>query len=362
MAPSLRVLAAWALAFLLLASLLAQPVAGHGGEELDDDTDPDAAEAHPNLRSKSLILTKVYCLIIVFFATFLPGISPYYLRWNATFLVLGIQFAAGVFLATAMLHFLGDSNETFQDLTTKDYPFAFMLAVSGYLLTMLADLIIQSICARQAAANPPPQDLEANKNGKLQPEGGDLKSSGPAQIADEYSREQIPEVHNIVKATLIHTTSLGDAVLLMFALCFHSVFEGIAIGVSVTSHDAWRNLWTISLHKVFAAISMGIALLRMMPNRPLLSCVAYAFAFAISSPIGVAIGIAIDSTTEGPTADWIYAISMGLAAGIFIYVAINHLVVKGYVPVGKVELDRPVFKYIAFTLGCGVLFVAMIWD
>lgn len=129
-----------------------------------------------------------------------------------------------------------------------------------------------------------------------------------------------------------------------------------------TKYDAYRNLWTISLHKVFAAISMGIALLRMMPNRPLLSCVAYAFAFAISSPIGVAIGIAIDSTTQGETADWIYAISMGLAAGVFIYVAINHLVAKGYVPERKVKLDRPVFKYIAFTLGCGVMFVAMIWD
>lgn len=159
---SLRRLAAWALCFLLLASLLAQPVFGHGGEDHDEDAGEDGAGSHPNLRSKGLILAKVYCLIIVFFATFLPGVSPYYLRWNNTFLVLGIQFAAGVFLATAMLHFLGDSNGTFEELTPKTYPFAFMLAVSGYLLTMLADLIIQFVYSRQPVTNRPPRDLEAN--------------------------------------------------------------------------------------------------------------------------------------------------------------------------------------------------------
>lgn len=48
----------------------------------------------------------------------------------------------------------------------------------------------------------------------------------------QLSREQIPEVQDVVKATLIQRASFGDAVLLMFALCFHSVFEGIAIGVA----------------------------------------------------------------------------------------------------------------------------------
>lgn len=351
MAPSLRISPIFSLFILLIALLLAHPAAAHNGEDHGGD-------GGPNLRAKSLILVKVYCLIIVFFATFLPGISPYFLRWNTTFLVLGIQFAAGVFLATAMLHFLADANDTFGELTTKAYPFAFMLAVSGYFLTTLADLIIQSVYSRQPVENLPPIDVEANsvKSGTVQPDQTD--SARQRDIADK----EVPEVKNVVKATLIRRSSFADAVLLMVALCFHSVFEGIAIGVAETQYDAWRNLWTISLHKVFAAISMGIALLRMMPNRPLLNVASYAFAFAISSPVGVAIGIAIDSTTQGRTADWIYAISMGIASGIFIYVAINHLVAKGYVTVSKVALDRPLFKCIAFVLGCGVIFVVMIWD
>lgn len=156
--------------------------------------------------------------------------------------------------------------------------------------------------------------------------------------------------------------SLGDSILLIVALCFHSVFEGIAIGVADTKADAWKALWTISLHKIFAAIAMGITLLRKIPNRPLLSSVAYAFAFAISSPIGVAIGIIIDATTQGAVADWIFAISMGLACGVFIYVAINHLLSKGYIPQKTVTADTPSLKFFAVLLGIGVIAVVMIWD
>ncbi|MBA0783510.1 hypothetical protein Gotri_001213, partial [Gossypium trilobum] len=163
-------------------------------------------------------------------------------------------------------------------------------------------------------------------------------------------------------SSLSSVSSFGDSVLLIVALCFHSVFEGIAIGVAETEADAWKTLWIISLHKIFAAIAMGIALLRMIPDRPFLSCIAYAFAFAISSPAGVAIGIILDATTEGVMADWIFAISMGLACGVFIYVSINHLLSKGYTPHKTVSVDKPHYKFLAVLLGVGVIAVVMIWD
>lgn len=327
-----------------------------------------SSSSAPNLRAKSLILTKIWCLIIVFLATFLGGVSPYFFRWDHGFLVLGTQFAGGVFLGTSMMHFLSDSTATFQARTTNPYPFSFMLACAGYLLTMWGDCLIQYIFVKEVSAGR--VDEERGK-------GVELRSKKAATIDDEgrcecceYDAKACKcqtdtgvsaEARTFVKATLVKTTSFGDTILLILALCFHSVFEGIAIGVAQTSGDAWKALWTISLHKIFAAIAMGIALLRMVPDRPLLQCAAYAFAFAISSPIGVAIGIIIDATTQGPIADWIYAIAMGLACGIFIYVAINHLLAKGYVPDCKVGVDTPFYKFLAATLGVGVIAVVMIW-
>ncbi|KAK1440251.1 hypothetical protein QVD17_06076 [Tagetes erecta] len=321
------------LLFISLLLLLVLSATAHGGDDHDDDSGDVADPEKPNLRSKSLILVKIWCLIIVFFGTFIGGISPYFLKWNEGFLILGTQFAGGVFLGTAMMHFLSDANETFENLTSVEYPFAFMLACAGYLLTMLADCLISYVYAKQS--NSDVEDQEENRNGK-----------------DGVT-------HPTIGVT--SASSLGDSILLIVALCFHSVFEGIAIGIADSKADAWKALWTISLHKIFAAIAMGIALLRMIPDRPLLSCASYAFAFGISSPIGVAIGIVIDATTQGRVADWIFAISMGLACGVFIYVSINHLL-RGYRSQKPSSVDTQHHKLVAVTLGLGVIAVVMIWD
>lgn len=116
------------------------------------------------------------------------------------------------------------------------------------------------------------------------------------------------------------------------------------------------------LHKVFAAIAMGIALLRMLPHRPLVSTASYAFAFAISSPVGVAIGIIIDATAQGKAADWVNAVTMGMASGVFIYVAINHLLGKGHTPPCKLALDKTLYKFLCLATGAATMAVVMIWD
>jgi len=126
-----------------------------------------SASSAPNpLRAKSLILVKAYCLIIVFFVTMAGGLSPYFLRWNHSFLVLGTQFAGGVFLGTAMIHFLGDSSSTFQSLTTNPYAFAEMLAVAGFFLTMAGDVALQHVYSSRMQAT----TKSASSNGKGDPE------------------------------------------------------------------------------------------------------------------------------------------------------------------------------------------------
>ncbi|XP_058211577.1 zinc transporter 1 [Rhododendron vialii] len=317
--------------FLLISTLL---LSLHLSQTTADEDQISTVDLH----SRGLILVKIYCLIILFTTTFAGGVSPYFCRWNESFLLLGTQFAGGVFLGTSLMHFLSDSVQTFGDLTTKSYPFSYMLAAAGYLLTMFGDCVVVLVTTRGG-----------EKEAKVEVEGG----GGRDVEAEEDSH------HRPVFGA---TTSLGDAILLILALCFHSVFEGIAVGVAATKGEAWKNLWTISLHKIFAAISMGIALLRMLPKRPFLTTAAYSFAFAISSPLGVGIGIAIDATTQGPGADWTYAISMGLACGVFIYVAINHLIAKGFKPQGPCYFDTPYFKFIAVFLGVGIIAVVMTWD
>ncbi|GJN16598.1 hypothetical protein PR202_gb03601 [Eleusine coracana subsp. coracana] len=327
---------------------------GDGGEDDSPSSSSPGAVVPSSKSSKGLIAVKVWCLVILLVFTFLGGVSPYFFRWNEAFLVLGTQFAAGVFLGTSLMHFLADSAETFKALTKNQYPFSYMLTCVGFLVTMLADCVIVAVANRS--------------NQKMMNES----SSGSGRVVNEEEEEQESaaaaahqkQQHPPAALTIIigRTSSWEDAILLMVALCFHSVFEGIAIGISSSKSDAWRNLWTIGLHKIFAAVAMGIALLRLIPKRPLLMTVAYSLAFAVSSPIGVGIGIAIIDAS--PLArGWVYAISMGFATGIFIYVAINHLMAKGYRPQEHpCRVDRPFFKFLAVLLGVAVMAIAMIWD
>uniref|UniRef100_A0A0D9Z8U4 Zinc transporter n=1 Tax=Oryza glumipatula TaxID=40148 RepID=A0A0D9Z8U4_9ORYZ len=325
---------------------------GGGGGGGDSDADADGGgEGKPDLRARGLVAAKLWCLAVVFAGTLAGGVSPYFMRWNDAFLALGTQFAGGVFLGTAMMHFLADANETFADLLPGTaYPFAFMLACAGYVLTMLADCAISFVVARGGGRTEPAAAAGAGlEEGKLSSTNGN--GSDPRAADDAAAHD------HSVASMLRNASTLGDSVLLIAALCFHSV----SIGVE-TKADAWKALWTISLHKIFAAIAMGIALLRMLPDRPFLSCFGYAFAFAVSSPVGVGIGIVIDATTQGRVADWIFAVSMGLATGIFIYVSINHLLSKGYTPLRPVAADTPAGRLLAVVLGVAVIAVVMIWD
>uniref|UniRef100_A0A0E0CDJ6 Zinc transporter n=1 Tax=Oryza meridionalis TaxID=40149 RepID=A0A0E0CDJ6_9ORYZ len=329
---------------LLLAALSFQACSGHGGIN-DGDGQVDTPASSSGVRSKGLIAVKVWCMVILLVFTFAGGVSPYFYRWNESFLLLGTQFAAGVFLGTSLMHFLADSTSTFKGLTTNQYPFSFMLTCVGFLLTMLSDLVIAAVARRSAAAG-----VSDNQVSEQQQAEGAVMSRKEDAAAVAHP------------AMLVRTSSFEDAVLLIVALCFHSVFEGIAIGVSASKSEAWRNLWTIGLHKIFAAVAMGIALLRMIPKRPFLMTVVYSLAFAVSSPVGVGIGIAINATSQGRAADWTYAISMGLATGVFIYVAINHLIAKGYRPHHPAAADKPPFKFLAVLLGVAVMAIVMIWD
>nr|BAD11665.1 putative zinc transporter [Oryza sativa Japonica Group]BAD13156.1 putative zinc transporter [Oryza sativa Japonica Group] len=384
-------------AVLLLAALSFQACSGHGGiNDGDGQVDAPATPASSSgVWSKGLIAVKVWCLVILLVFTFAGGVSP-----------LLLPFAAGVFLGTALMHFLADSTSTFKGLTTNQYPFSFMLTCVGFLLTMLSDLVIAAVARRSAAAGVSDNQVSEQQQ-RQQAEGAVMSRkeeeaaavAHPAmlvQIAFEILQETRFEPRNIANppVDLLSSKQMGTAPIVAIqssaqlrtteaeidetTACRHrrsrtpccsssrSVstpsLKGSPLVSQASKSEAWRNLWTIGLHKIFAAVAMGIALLRMIPKRPFLMTVVYSLAFAVSSPVGVGIGIAIDATSQGRAADWTYAISMGLATGVFIYVAINHLIAKGYRPHHPTAADKPLFKFLAVLLGVAVMAVVMIWD
>ncbi len=92
-----------------------------------------------------------------------------------------------------------------------------------------------------------------------------------------------------------------------------------------TAADAWKALLDHILAQDFCSNSNGHCTSPHATKPPFVYLYSICFFVFYLHPIGIAIGIIIDSTT----ADWIYAISMGIATGVFVYVAVNHLIAKG---------------------------------
>ena len=89
-----------------------------------------------------------------------------------------------------------------------------MLASSGYLLTMFGDCVVNFVTS----------------NSQKKPKVVELEGGKAPQEQHDQARD-----HCAVETTnpaLLKTSSVGDTILLILALCFQSLFEGIAVGVA----------------------------------------------------------------------------------------------------------------------------------
>ena len=132
--------------------------------------------------------------------------------------------------------------------------------------------------------------------------------------------------------------------LVVVALSFHSVFEGLAIGIQQTQRDVWYLFTAVSIHACAILFCIGLELVT--SGVRVIHLVLYIVILALVSPLGVAIGIlvTVKSSTEGPTQDLVVAVLQGVAGGTILYITFFEV------------LDREKRKQ----TGCGVMRLAFI--
>jgi zinc transporter 1/2/3 len=109
--------------------------------------------------------------------------------------------------------------------------------------------------------------------------------------------------------------------ILMMALSIHSCFEGLACGLSMNLGAVLNIVLAIGIHKSAASTSLGIALVKTFPNdiKVVRWCILI---FSVATPIGILLGMLLSIEGE------IYTICFNsLAAGTFLYIACNEMIV-----------------------------------
>jgi len=140
------------------------------------------------------------------------------------------------------------------------------------------------------------------------------------------------------------------SIILLFALSVHSILEGMAVG----SERRWEKVFiltgALSLHKTLLALALGVKIVEEGQSVGMhLRSVIF---FALSSPIGVAIGVGIGFLKEDPhTKALIEGLIQSVATGTFLYIAFCEIITP---ELNKPDLS-PLLKVLFLAAGFAVM-------
>jgi len=98
----------------------------------------------------------------------------------------------------------------------------------------------------------------------------------------------------------------------VLALSFHSVFEGLAVGLEKDAKDVWALFAAIAAHKFVIVFCVSLELLQTGPT--MLVFFSYLVTFSLVTPVGIGLGMIFSGD------DLSVAVLQGLAGGTILYV------------------------------------------
>ncbi|KAK7087440.1 zinc transporter ZIP1-like [Littorina saxatilis] len=146
------------------------------------------------------------------------------------------------------------------------------------------------------------------------------------------------------------------ALVMLLALSFHTIFDGLAVGLQDTDADIWTTAAAISIHKIIVAVSLGLELATALASRPLKAFLLL-FVFALMAPLGLAIGMGVTSGHVNERAHLLAgSLLQAVATGSFLYVTFFEVLAE------ELGCASSVLKIVVTAAGFGAMALAKIWD
>ncbi|KAG5186306.1 Zinc/iron permease [Tribonema minus] len=255
----------------------------------------------------------------------LPAISHHVprLRPQDDVLTFGNFFGAGVVLATALIHMIMPAIE---NLTNPCLGAAAEVYEALPLLIVLVSILAMQALEFVLA-------LHLRRGAKRVPMGaGDALPAAMATAAAAPAAGSVQERRHHHQ----HGMDLGDknarltvtVLLFEMGVALHSVIIGVSLGV--VSGDSFATLLAaLVFHQFFEGFALGSAVAQTDPT--LCTTVTTIAAFALSAPVGTAIGIGVRSSfNENATATlWLLGVFEAISGGILIYTGLVELITYG---------------------------------
>lgn len=311
------------------------------------------------------ITAKAVAMTVLCVASLTMGLIPLKLtslfKWNGNpknnvYIQMLLAMGGGVLLTTTFLHLLPEVAENIQELQEEgslpELPFhlAELLMCAGFFIMYLVEELVHSWIHKKQRKSVAENVFNRTISIRRKTINSTLSTEEltPDNLEEARSYPHKHEEHNGHSHFMIDddtTVASLRGLLVVLALSIHELFEGLAVGLESSSATVWYMFGAVSCHKLVIAFCIGVELIS-NGTRTLLT-VLYVGLFAIVSPLGIGIGIAL---TEGTT-DNIEVASVflqGLASGTLLYVVFFEILQK--------ERTEGIQQYAAILFGFLVMF------
>ncbi|GJP29710.1 hypothetical protein CLOM_g19336 [Closterium sp. NIES-68] len=307
-------------------------------------TESSSSSSQASDSTSALTANKVGALFVFLASSFLGVFVPYFIPVRQNVLKFGVLFSTGLFIGMSLLYLTPETEELFSELTTNKYPLAYLVVVMGVFLTWLCDLIVKTVWRKRSVSDDPAKESDPTVAGIL--------------VGQKVTTEGDEEAAGGAAATDYSTLSFIDVALILFALCFHAVFEGLAVGLASTVYDVWQMGSSIAVNEFFEGLALGVTLRVQDTERSAVKHLLFALCASIVAPLGIAIGIVLDEAGDPTAREWVKAFGNGMAAGVFLFIALGHLIAKGMKPGAN---DKPWLVFVKwFVAGLGLMTNALL--
>ncbi|KAK7260993.1 hypothetical protein RIF29_27296 [Crotalaria pallida] len=301
----------------------------------------------------SILVASAIGVCIPFLGKIIPSLSP---EKDIFFIIKA--FAAGVILSTGFIHVLPDA---FENLTSPclndhpwgDFPFTGFVAMCTAMGTLMVDAYATSYFQKSHTKR---GRFDATVD--VETDGGHHGHEGQAHThvthghahgADSSKSSELLR-HRVISQVL----ELGIVV--------HSVIIGISLGASESPKTIRPLVAALTFHQFFEGMGLGSCITQ--AKFKIKSVVIMGLFFALTTPIGIGIGIWITDVYDesSPTALIVEGILNAASAGILIYMALVDLLAADFMHPRMQKSGRlQIWANLSLLLGAGCMSLIAKW-
>ena len=336
------------------------------------------------------ITAKILSLILIFLIIFICTILPIWLsKWvekkgEKGLLVISVLtcFGGGVFLGAYLMHLHPEAREILEEAwlhpSDIDYPVPELIIGAGFFMVLFLEYAIIWYSEKQLKTSVPVGHSQVVKstlaNNKVDEnvsaqtseitltyckkgedsvavELGDEKMQNGATGGSEITVNNVEaakrdgaELGTSPKEEIEEAAAQGRSIVLIIALSLDCIFEGMALGLQTTTAGVWSMFVAIISHEFIMAFCLGLELVKYYSTK---GVVVGALCYALTVPIGIAIGMLILETQDevSTAVDITNGVLQCIAAGCFLYVAFFGILTE------EIRKKSLMSKLVAVTIG-----------